>query len=191
MARCQKCGEKFKIDIIISDELWKLITPNKKNSEAGLLCEKCIMEELENIMDYSAFKLEPITTNLDADNYIKNYIDKNYKNKIALYIVKKGDVIDKVNPDLYNKRSYASGHIKHKNADIFMGYNYDNTEQKIAVFFHELAHVTIKNLKSNLTTYEYEKEVWKYGLKLAKKENITFKFSTFRFMIEGLWSYKE
>ncbi len=191
MSKCQNCGMEFKIDVIIPNELWSQITPSKSNRKSGLLCGKCIFEKLENIMDYSAFKLEPITTNIQIDNFIKNYVEKNYKNKFKVYFIKRGDAFDKINPNAYDNNSYSAGHIHHKNAEIWVGYGYKTAENKLLAFFHELAHITAKTtLNKNLTKYEYEREMWKYGLKLAKKENIRFSFSTLKYAINCLNTYK-
>lgn len=53
---CQKCGIKYKMDLIIPDELWKKITPSKYE-EGGLLCPSCIVKELEKIKGYSIFEV--------------------------------------------------------------------------------------------------------------------------------------
>jgi len=53
--RCQKCGNQYKLDIYIPNDIWKRISPKKDSS--GLLCGKCIFEELEKIFGYAAFKL--------------------------------------------------------------------------------------------------------------------------------------
>jgi len=54
--KCQKCGHKYKLDLIIPDEIWRKITPSK-NNEGGLLCPICIITEIEKIYGYSMFKL--------------------------------------------------------------------------------------------------------------------------------------
>lgn len=57
---CQNCGKEYKIDLNISDELWEQIKPKGKTKGAGLLCGSCIMEKLEDILNYSAFDLVEI-----------------------------------------------------------------------------------------------------------------------------------
>jgi len=54
---CQKCGKQYTIDILIPDELWKQITPNRTHLEAGLLCGSCIMKALESVLGYDYFFL--------------------------------------------------------------------------------------------------------------------------------------
>lgn len=49
---CQICGNRYKVDINIPDELWEKIR-NKKN----LLCGKCIIERVELINEYNAYQL--------------------------------------------------------------------------------------------------------------------------------------
>jgi glycyl-tRNA synthetase (class II) len=58
MCTCQECGSKYKVDLLIPDELWERIKPEGKSEGAGLLCGSCIMKKLEEILDYSAFYLE-------------------------------------------------------------------------------------------------------------------------------------
>jgi len=57
MCKCQECGNKYKIDLNIPNELWEKIKPKNKPIGAGLLCGSCIMKKLEDILDYDAFEL--------------------------------------------------------------------------------------------------------------------------------------
>ena len=57
MCTCQICGNKFKIDLDIPDELWEKIKPEGKPEGSGLLCGSCIMNRLEDYLDYYAFRL--------------------------------------------------------------------------------------------------------------------------------------
>lgn len=52
---CQKCGKVYKVDILIPDEIWELITP--KSNGGGLLCGSCIMKSIEAFDEFNAFKL--------------------------------------------------------------------------------------------------------------------------------------
>ena len=54
---CQYCGNKYKIDLLIPDELWEQIKPSGKPQGTGLLCGLCIISKLENLLSYSAFKI--------------------------------------------------------------------------------------------------------------------------------------
>lgn len=56
---CQKCNNKYKVDIMVPDEIWEQIKPEGKSIGAGLLCGKCIIEELEK-KGYSVWKLNKI-----------------------------------------------------------------------------------------------------------------------------------
>jgi len=58
MCLCQECGNKYKVDIIISDELWESIKPKKKPKSGGLLCGKCIFEKIEKLNNYNVFFLK-------------------------------------------------------------------------------------------------------------------------------------
>jgi hypothetical protein len=54
--KCQKCGKMFKMDLIVSDNIWKMITP-AENKKGGLLCPSCIVKMIEKLYGYSAFRL--------------------------------------------------------------------------------------------------------------------------------------
>lgn len=53
---CQRCNHKYKVDILIPDELWEKIKPTGKSTGSGLLCGKCIIQSIEEL-GYSAWKL--------------------------------------------------------------------------------------------------------------------------------------
>ena len=54
---CQGCGKQYKVDLVVSNELWEQIEPNGKPVGAGLLCAKCIGERIEQLDVYAAYKL--------------------------------------------------------------------------------------------------------------------------------------
>ena len=56
---CHKCGKNYKMDLMVSDDLWKLITPSK-NDQGGLLCPTCIIQSVERIGGFCAFKMEAL-----------------------------------------------------------------------------------------------------------------------------------
>lgn len=58
--KCQGCGEKYKIDIMVIDGLWEKIKPMGKSVGGGLLCGKCILTRIEKIIGYSSFTLKEI-----------------------------------------------------------------------------------------------------------------------------------
>ena len=49
---CQECGKQYKVDLLISDELWEKIKPIGKTKGAGLLCGSCIMKKIEEFNSY-------------------------------------------------------------------------------------------------------------------------------------------
>ena len=55
--KCQECGKKYKLDLIIDDKIWEHIKPAGKEKEAGLLCGSCIINKIEKIEGYSVFNL--------------------------------------------------------------------------------------------------------------------------------------
>ena len=57
--KCQGCGRQYKIDLLISDELWEKIKPKDKLCGGGLLCGGCIIERLECLNGYGAWKIVP------------------------------------------------------------------------------------------------------------------------------------
>lgn len=57
MCTCQDCGTKYKVDVMVSKDLWRQITPKPETEGSGLLCPKCIGERLEEISDYASYKL--------------------------------------------------------------------------------------------------------------------------------------
>ena len=57
---CQRCGERYKVDLIVSDELWEKIKPEVKKKGSGLLCGRCIAERIEKVGRYSAYTLKEV-----------------------------------------------------------------------------------------------------------------------------------
>ncbi len=55
--KCQGCGNLYKLDLVIDDDLWEVIKPEEKPKGAGLLCGSCIMERLERLLEYAVFGL--------------------------------------------------------------------------------------------------------------------------------------
>lgn len=52
--RCQGCWQHYTVDLLIPDDLWKLITPRPDSDGGGLLCGPCIMRRLESFGRYGA-----------------------------------------------------------------------------------------------------------------------------------------
>jgi len=48
---CQECGEHYREDVRLSDELWNRIRPKGKPEGAGLLCGGCIGRRLTEIVE--------------------------------------------------------------------------------------------------------------------------------------------
>jgi hypothetical protein len=55
--RCQGCGRLYRVDVLVSDELWKLIRPAGKTGGGGLLCGPCITSRIEDLEQFDAFQL--------------------------------------------------------------------------------------------------------------------------------------
>ena len=58
--KCQGCGNRYKVDLLIPDNLWEKIKPEGQPKGSGLLCGHCIVNRLEN-MGYGAFTLECVS----------------------------------------------------------------------------------------------------------------------------------
>ena len=54
---CQECGNKYKVDFIIPDDLWEKIKLAGKGSGAGMLCGKCICAKIEEIGEFDSFEI--------------------------------------------------------------------------------------------------------------------------------------
>lgn len=57
---CQACGRRYKIDLMIPDELWERVRPKDKEGAGGLLCGQCIMSLIESLNDFGAWQLAPV-----------------------------------------------------------------------------------------------------------------------------------
>ena len=54
--RCGGCGNLYRVDILVPDDLWKRIRPQDGN----LLCGPCIAQRIEAFGSFSAFNLETV-----------------------------------------------------------------------------------------------------------------------------------
>jgi len=52
---CQECGDYYTVDLMIPDEVWDMICDGN-----NLLCGVCIMQGIEDISNFDAWKLEHI-----------------------------------------------------------------------------------------------------------------------------------
>lgn len=57
---CQGCGKIYKVDIIVPDEIWKIIKPQNKPDEGGLLCGMCIMQRIEDLNRFGGYELRSV-----------------------------------------------------------------------------------------------------------------------------------
>lgn len=51
---CQRCGELYRVDIMVPDDLWARI------SGRNLLCPMCIARAIEDLREYGAYELRRI-----------------------------------------------------------------------------------------------------------------------------------
>lgn len=80
--KCQKCGQQYKVDIIVPDNIWEIIKPKGKKQGSGLLCGKCILEKLENLNKFKTFLLEEKVMHNNSEkcplcNILKDSVTKN------------------------------------------------------------------------------------------------------------------
>lgn len=61
---CHSCKLQYKVDIILSDDLWERI---KISDGENMLCGSCIMKRIEALDEYDAYKLMEIS-NDDIQN---------------------------------------------------------------------------------------------------------------------------
>ena len=55
---CQRCGERYRVDILVPDALWAEIGPKgKAEAGGGLMCGVCIMSAIERRGEFDAFVL--------------------------------------------------------------------------------------------------------------------------------------
>lgn len=54
---CHGCGQTFRVDIMVPDDIWDRIRPPHKPAGAGLLCPTCIVQRIEATEDFAAFEM--------------------------------------------------------------------------------------------------------------------------------------
>ncbi len=54
---CQNCGDQYKVDFIIQNELWEEIKPSGKGKGGGMLCGSCICQKIEEKREYNSFNI--------------------------------------------------------------------------------------------------------------------------------------
>lgn len=116
---------------------------------------------------------------------VDDIIDKVAKDfDVIVYRVKPGDRWCNANGvDTYINASWCAGNIYSTckscgRPEIWHGI-YDNQEESISAFFHEMGHIIddgkwYKEEYDEKTKFKFEKRAWKLGYKLAKQYNITF-----------------
>jgi len=55
--KCQGCGRLYKLDVSVPDKIWSKIRPVGSEEGAGLLCGGCILERLESLVGYGAWRV--------------------------------------------------------------------------------------------------------------------------------------
>lgn len=58
--KCQHCGQYYRVDFVLDDDIWNKIRPQGKPEGGGLLCGLCIFERLE-ALGFGAFLLNDIS----------------------------------------------------------------------------------------------------------------------------------
>jgi len=55
---CHRCDRKYRVDVLVPDDVWRRIRPNKSRSpEAGLMCGACILSEIERLGEHDSYFL--------------------------------------------------------------------------------------------------------------------------------------
>ncbi len=60
---CQSCGNIYKVDFLVSDDVWERIKPENKPKGCGLLCGICIAKALEHLNGFAVLKIENVKRN--------------------------------------------------------------------------------------------------------------------------------
>lgn len=55
--KCQCCGRRYRVDLLVPEDLWKKITIRPDDLAAGLLCGRCIMSRIEDLGEFDAFEM--------------------------------------------------------------------------------------------------------------------------------------
>lgn len=56
---CQGCGQRYKVDVQVADDLWNRIRPQGKAEGTGLLCGCCIFSRIEALDEHGELILLP------------------------------------------------------------------------------------------------------------------------------------
>lgn len=56
--RCQGCGQYYRVDLNVPDDLWSRIRPEGKAPGAGMLCGRCIMDRVEALGEFGALQAQ-------------------------------------------------------------------------------------------------------------------------------------
>ena len=60
--RCQECGFRYKVDLLVPNYIWERIKPMDKDQGAGLLCGPCIARAIERMGVFGCYQLWLIPT---------------------------------------------------------------------------------------------------------------------------------
>ena len=72
---CQGCGSRYKVDLLIPDELWERIKPQGKPTGSGLLCGMCIMNRIEEIGEFMVLNADEDSVRQDAIEKCASLVD--------------------------------------------------------------------------------------------------------------------
>jgi len=114
------------------------------------------------------------------------------KYNVILNEVELGDKFCDANgEESYINSSYSAGSIRTTcDAEIWLGI-YENEELKLISFFHEMGHMLIDmGYDNDLKVYDYEKDAWEKGYKLAGECGVKFSRKAKRWAKKQLNSYK-
>lgn len=57
--KCQGCGNRYTVDLLVPDSVWEQIRPSESTGIGGLLCGACIMQRIEAASGFAAWKIVP------------------------------------------------------------------------------------------------------------------------------------
>ncbi len=56
--KCQLCGKRYRVDLIVPDIIWEKIKPDGKASGSGLLCGSCMLSRIEGFGRYGVIRAD-------------------------------------------------------------------------------------------------------------------------------------
>lgn len=150
---CQKCGNRYRVDLMVPDALWNHIKPEGKENGAGLLCGHCIISAME-AQGYGHLICQgeaPTSINIQELIPIRDYFGENDKTPFQHRAF---SVLDKI----INKRAPTRMTLQEAKDEVARKCNdyikrYDNWETMENALATELPRVLLRRLEKAAELY--------------------------------------